>query len=195
MRKLILASSSPQRKALLQQIGFNPVCIAADIDETRHVDETAAEYVQRLAFEKCQVVADGNPDSVVVGSDTTISIDDLVLGKAENLDQALETLSRLSATQHSVLTGVTVSAHGEYKSIVCETRVEFGPLTTDEIRAYWNSGEPQGKAGCYAIQGLGAVFVKALHGSYSNVVGLPLHEVAVLLKHFGLQALPVSDAS
>lgn len=188
-RTLILASSSPQRRALLQQIGFDPLCIAADIDETHRADETAAEYVQRLSFQKCQVVAENHPDAVVVGSDTTISIDSLVLGKAESLDQAIDTLSRLAGKHHSVFTGVTVASRGEHKSMVCETQVEFGPLTHEEIRSYWDSGEPQGKAGCYAIQGRGAIFVKALHGSYSNVVGLPVHEVAVLLKHFGLPVL------
>ncbi len=194
-RALILASSSPQRKALLQQIGFDPECMPADIDETRHVGETAFDYVRRLSFEKCQVVADAYPDAVVIGSDTTISIDDLVLGKADSLEQAIETLSRLSGTEHSVLTGVTVSTGGKPKSVVCETRVEFGLLTDSEIRAYWNSGEAQGKAGCYAIQGIGATFVKAIHGSYSNVVGLPLHEVAVLLKHFGMPVLSGSDTA
>jgi len=139
--QLILASSSPQRKALLQQIGFDPHCIAADIDETRKHNESAADY------------------------------------------------ALLSDTQHSVLTGVTVASEGAHKSIVCETKVEFGPLTTDDIRAYWDSGEPQGKAGSYAIQGIGAVFVKGIHGSYSNVVGLPVHEVASLLQHFGMPVL------
>ena len=147
---LILASSSAQRRALLQQIGFDPLCIAADIDETPRVGETAAEYVQRLSLEKCQVVAAEHRDSVVVGSDTTISIGTRILGKAENIEQAIETLSLLSETQHSVFTGVTVSAGGKYKSKVCETQVEFGLLTKDDIRAYWNSGEPQGKAGSYA---------------------------------------------
>jgi len=187
--QLILASSSPQRKALLQQIGFDPHCIAADIDETRKHNESAADYVLRLSLEKCQAIAVLHPEAVVVGSDTTISIGDQVLGKAADLEQAIATLSLLSDTQHSVLTGVTVASEGAHKSIVCETKVEFGPLTTDDIRAYWDSGEPQGKAGSYAIQGIGAVFVKGIHGSYSNVVGLPVHEVASLLQHFGMPVL------
>ena len=191
--QLILASSSAQRKALLQQIGFNPVCIAADIDETRHAGESAAAYVERLSIEKCQTIAAAHPEAVVVGSDTTISIGDQVLGKAANIDQAIETLSLLAGTQHSVFTGVAVASGGEHKSIVCETKVEFGPLTIEDIRAYWDSGEPQGKAGSYAIQGIGAVFVRAIHGSYSNVVGLPVHEVAALLHHFGMPVLHRSN--
>lgn len=186
---LILASSSPQRRALLQQIGFDPLCIAADIDETRLPDEAAAEYVRRLSLEKCQVVADSHRDAVVVGSDTTISIGDQILGKPANLHDATETLLLLSDTQHSVFTGVTVALQGRYESIISETKVEFGVITTEEIRAYWESGEPQGKAGSYAIQGRGALFVRSIHGSYSNVVGLPLHEVAALLKRFGQIAL------
>lgn len=191
--QLILASSSPQRRALLQQIGLEPVCIAADIDESRLVNESASDYVQRLSVEKCQAVARANPDAIVVGSDTTISIADRVLGKALDLEQAIDTLSLLSDKQHSVFTGVTVASGAGHKSTVCETKVQFGVLTIDDIRAYWQTGEPQGKAGCYAIQGLGAVFVKAISGSYSNVVGLPLREVAMLLEQFGLPVLQSTD--
>jgi len=193
--QLILASSSPQRRALLQQIGLEPVCIAADIDEARLANESAPDYVRRLSLEKCQVVAKAYPDAVVVGSDTTISIADRVLGKASDLEQAIETLSLLSDTQHSVFTGVAVASGTRHKVTVCETKVQFGVLTIDDIRDYWQTGEPQGKAGCYAIQGLGAVFVKAINGSYSNVVGLPLREVAALLAQFGMSVPGASSLS
>lgn len=186
---VVLASSSPQRKALLQQIGINPLCVAADIDESWHSHESAAEYVQRLAREKCRVVQTEYPDAVVIAADTTISIADQVLGKAVDIAQALQTLSLLSDTQHSVFTGVSVASSAGQETQVCETLVDFRSLSDGEIRAYWNTGEPQGKAGCYAIQGLGAIFVKAIHGSYSNVVGLPLHKVAVLLKNVGVAVL------
>ncbi len=198
-QQLILASSSPQRKALLQQIGLDPLCLPADIDESIKKGETAADYVLRLSQEKSQVIAALHADAVVLGADTTIAIGDQILGKADNLQQAIETLSLLCNTTHSVFTGVTVARgfphsgssreSGNSKSMVCETTVEFGHYTTDDIRAYWKTGEPQGKAGSYAIQGLGAIFVKSIHGSYSNVVGLPLHESAELLKNFGVPVL------
>lgn len=186
---LVLASSSPQRKALLQQIGIEPVCVAADIDESRCDDESAADYVARLAREKCHAVLASYPEALVIGADTTISKGHQVLGKATDLEQAIDTLTLLSATQHSVLTGVCLANATAEKQLVCETMVEFGPVSADEIRAYWKSGEPQGKAGCYAIQGAGAMFVKSIHGSYSNVVGLPVHEVSTLLKGFGIKLL------
>ena len=100
-----------------------------------------------------------------------------------------ETLSLLSGTQHSVFTGVCIANASAQKQQVCETKVEFCPLSAAQIRSYWESGEPQGKAGCYAIQGLGSVFVKSIHGSYSNVVGLPVHEVSLLLRDFGIKVL------
>ena len=187
--QLVLASSSPQRKALLQQIGIEPLCIAADIDESRIDDESANEYVQRLAVEKCETVQLLYPGSVVLAADTTISVGRRVLGKAADFQEAKETLSLLSGTQHSVFTGVCVACASARKQLVCETIVEFGPLSAAEIRAYWETGEPQGKAGCYAIQGLGSIFVRAIRGSYSNVVGLPVREVSILLQQVGINVL------
>ena len=187
--QLVLASSSPQRKALLQQIGIEPLCIAADIDESRIDDESANEYVQRLAVEKCETVQLLYPGSVVLAADTTISVGRRVLGKAADFQEAKETLSLMSGTQHSVFTGVCVACASARKQLVCETIVEFGPLSAAEIRAYWETGEPQGKAGCYAIQGLGSIFVRAIRGSYSNVVGLPVREVSILLQQVGINVL------
>ncbi len=187
--QLVLASSSPQRKALLQQIGIEPLCIGADIDESRINDESANDYVQRLAVEKCEAVQLLYPDSVILAADTTISIGQRVLGKAADFQEAKETLSLLSGTQHSVFTGVCIAYASARKQLVCETIVEFGTLSAAEIKAYWETGEPQGKAGCYAIQGLGSIFVKAIRGSYSNVVGLPVREVSILLHHVGINVL------
>ena len=186
---VVLASASPQRKALLQQIGIDPLCVAADIDESHSDGESADDYVKRLAVGKCQSVQLLHPESVIIAADTTISVGRHVLGKAVDFQEAKEILSLLSGTQHSVFTGVCVANSSAQKQLVCETVVEFGPLSAAEIKAYWESGEPQGKAGCYAIQGLGSVFVKSISGSYSNVVGLPLHEVSVLLQHFGIEIL------
>ncbi len=188
-KTIVLASGSAQRKALLQQIGIDPLCVAADIDETRLSNESAQVYVQRLAVEKCQTILQQYPDAIVIGADTAIAAGDQVFGKAAGVDQALATLSRLSDSQHSVVTGVAVATGAETRDCVCETKVDFKPISGEEILAYWNTGEPQGKAGCYAIQGMGAIFVKSLHGSYTNVVGLPLYEMAELLRYFGLPVL------
>ena len=185
-KRIVLASASAQRKALLQQMGLDPICIPADIDETRRADECARTYVQRLAREKCQSVTGRNTDAVVLGADTVISVDGQIIGKAANVDEAIATLTLLSDRQHSVFTGVALGDGTQLRECVCETRVVFRALTRDEMLAYWHGGEPQGKAGCYAIQGKGAIFVKSLSGSYSNVVGLPVYEVAQQLSHFGV---------
>ena len=186
---VVLASASPQRKALLLQIGVEALCVPADIDESILDGESAQMYVQRLACEKCQVVAQSYPDAIVIAADTTISIGEKIIAKAESLEQGQEILSLLSGKQHSVLTGVAFFYCGALHQLVCETLVDFRQISADEIVAYWNSGEPQGKAGCYAIQGMGAIFIERIRGSYSNVVGLPLSEVAGQLTLFGYPLL------
>lgn len=188
--QLVLASSSVQRKALLQQIGLTPQCIAADIDETPLVNEAAVDYVQRLAREKCHAVlqAQAHP-AIVMGADTCIVINEKILGKPADKDEALQTLSLLSATEHRVMSGVAVSDGRQTREIICQTTVRFRAISSDEMLAYWHTGEPRGKAGSYAIQGLGAIFVESIHGSYSNVVGLPLQEVSQQLAAFGYPLL------
>ncbi len=188
-KNIVLASGSLQRKLLLQQIGLEPQCIPADIDETRHSGECAKTYVERLAREKCQLILSRHPEAIVIGADTSIAAGDEVFGKAENVEHAVAMLSTLSGAQHSVVTGVAVATTAELRSCVVETKVNFKVLSQAEILAYWGTGEPQGKAGCYAIQGLGAIFIKSLYGSYTNVVGLPLYEMAELLRHFGAPVL------
>jgi len=183
-RAVVLASASVQRKQLLLQIGIDAQCVPADIDESLLVDETAKTYVKRLAGEKCRVIAQRYPDAIVIAADTTISIKDRVLAKAANLQEAQEILSLLSGAQHTVYTGLAVFSAGAQHELVCQTTVKFRDIAPCEIVAYWNGGEPQGKAGCYAIQGRGAIFVDSIQGSYSNVVGLPLRETAALLAHF-----------
>jgi len=186
---VVLASASAQRKALLLQIGIEAHCEPADIDESILTGESAQTYVQRLAREKCQVVAQSYPDAIVIAADTTISIGEKIVAKAENFEQGQEILSLLSGTRHSVLTGVAFFFCGALHELVCETSVNFRPISAEEMVAYWKSGEPQGKAGCYAIQGMGAIFVERIQGSYSNVVGLPLCEVAGQLALFGYPLL------
>lgn len=192
MPALILASASPRRRELLQQIGVEFGCAPVDIDETPRADERPADYVARLALEKaraCQQRQGGG--SVFLGSDTTVTLDDHILGKPENEQDAVRMLMRLSGRRHQVMTAVALVQNGHEQVETVVTEVEFRPLDEALCRAYWRTGEPCDKAGAYGIQGMGAVFVERIEGSYSAVVGLPLMETARLLESF---AVPIWHA-
>jgi len=195
--KLILASQSPRRKTLLAQLGYTFKVQVSDIDESIAVDESPADYVLRLALEKAQKVFQTLPSlekksAVVLGSDTSVVINNITLGKPETLNDCIKTLSLLSDQQHQVLTAVAVISDRKIKTQLVTTNVFFKALTLAEIEAYWQTGEPQDKAGSYAIQGIAGQFIKAINGSYSAVVGLPLFETAELLTQFGLSTKPRS---
>jgi septum formation protein len=184
---LRLASASPRRRQLLDLIGVPHVVTPADIDETPRTDEAAGDYVMRLAREKAEAVWARHQDLPVLAADTTVVVDDEILGKPESAADAHAMLSKLSGRGHFVHTGIALrTAHGVEVDI-SSTDVEFAPLTDEMIRAYWDSGEPQGKAGAYAIQGLGAVFVREIAGSYTAVMGLPLFETAEMLRYAGIR--------
>jgi septum formation protein len=182
--RLILASASPRRQDLLVQIGVQFDVRAQDIDETPHPDEAPETYVQRMAAGKAAVALAAFPEAVILAADTTVVCDDLVLGKPVDEADAVAMLSRLSGREHQVLTAVCVSDRRQSQQALSRSTVNFRSITSDEARRYWHSGEPRGKAGAYAIQGLGAVFVAGLQGSYSGVMGLPLFETAELLAKF-----------
>ncbi len=184
MANLILASSSPRRRELLQQLGLYFDVVSPEINESIFRDETIANYVERLAQTKAHVVIEKNPDAVVIAADTSIAIDDCILGKPRSKQHAFEMWSMLSGRTHQVLSGVCVQSKNKKKSIVVSTEVEFQTLTLQDMEEYWRTGEPLGKAGAYAIQGCAARYIPRIVGSYSNVVGLPLHETAALLKAF-----------
>jgi len=189
--QLILASQSPRRKALLAQLGYSFKVQASDIDETLIRQESPKDYVLRLATEKAQKIFLSLPNiaqktAVVLGSDTSVVIDDVILGKPENLNDCINTLLSLSDRHHEVLTAIAVVSDNKIATQFVTTKVFFKALTLAEIEAYWITGEPQDKAGSYAIQGIAGQFVKMIHGSYSAVVGLPLYETAELLSQFGL---------
>lgn len=186
---LFLASTSPRRRELLAQIGLSFHVLKADIDESPRPGEAAADYVRRLACEKAAVGLAQAGEGVVIAADTSVVLDGAVLGKPASLEEALAMWARLSGREHSVLTGVAVASRERVEARVVATRVRFRALREPELRAYWASGEPCDKAGGYGIQGLGAVFVTGIDGSYSNVVGLPLAEAAVMLEGFGLRIL------
>jgi septum formation protein len=185
MPSIILASASPRRAELLQQIGLNFSVRPADIDETPARDETPEQYVERLAREKALAVAGSSPECLVLGSDTSVVLDGTILGKPTDPADARATLARLSGATHQVMTAVALATEGQCESVLVITEVCFRQLSTAEIEAYVASGEPMDKAGSYGIQGLGGIFVSELRGSYSAVVGLPLQETAALLAGAG----------
>ncbi len=182
---VVLASASPRRRELLAQLAVPVEVSPADIDERVLPAEAPSDYVRRLSREKALKVAAGFPDKLVIGADTTIADNEQILGKPESKAHAIEMLSAFAGRQHKVHTGVSVAQHNVVESCVVTTLVEFMSVTRGDIEHYVDSGEPFGKAGGYAIQGIGAVLVKKIEGSYSNVVGLPLAETAALLKRFG----------
>ncbi len=186
-----LASQSPRRRELLRQIGVSFETVLAPVDEAWEAGEAPADYVLRLAREKAAAgLAHAPGASLVLGADTAVVLQGRVLGKAEDEGQAREMLRALSGRTHEVMTAVALAGSwaGESLSI---SRVRFRPLSAWEIGAYCATGEPLGKAGGYAIQGLGAIFVEHLEGSYSGVMGLPLYETARLLEEAGYPVLNV----
>jgi septum formation protein len=197
MTPLYLASGSPRRRELLTQIGVPFSTLLVPIDENLLPEEPPRAYVERLARAKAQagLVALADPgDAVVLGADTAVVLDGRILGKPQDRDQAVATLSALSGREHQVLTAIALASTHKVAARVVSSRVRFRRLTPAEIEAYWATGEPRDKAGSYGIQGLAAVFVSQLQGSYSAVVGLPLCETAELLAEFAIpcwQPLPV----
>jgi septum formation protein len=192
--KLILASGSPRRKMLLEQIGIIPdKIIHPDIDETIAPLEKPIHFAKRLAYEKaCKALTGGK--GLVLAADTIVSMGNRILGKAENIEKARRFLELLSGRRHQVITAIALAKPtGQVSSRVVTTSVTFKRLTPDKIEPYIQSNEWQGKAGGYAIQGLAGRFVKRINGSYTNVVGLPLFEVANLLEGAGYTLMEVGD--
>ncbi|MBT2311785.1 Maf family protein [Pseudomonas fluorescens] len=189
MKPLYLASGSPRRRELLAQIGVSFTVVSADIDETPLDDETPSAYVERLARGKAEAgrrALAAGVDGCVLGADTAVVLDGRILGKPLDQADAMAMLLSLSGRDHEVLSAVAVLDGQRCESRVVRSRVSFCAITEQQALAYWNSGEPRDKAGGYGIQGLGAVFVAGLEGSYSAVVGLPLCETSELLGHFGI---------
>lgn len=186
--RLILASASPRRRELLAQIGLPCRVRCAAVDESRLPDETAADYVLRLALAKVRAVRSAWPDDLpVLGADTVVELDGDLLTKPAGREEGLAMLARLSGRAHRVYTGVALSVGNGEQVRLSSSTVWFRELTQAEREAYWDSGEPLGKAGGYAIQGRAAVFIRRLEGSYSGVMGLPLYETAELLRAAGIE--------
>ena len=186
---LYLCSRSPRRAELLAQVGVSYETLSVDVDESHRPGEPAFAYVVRLAREKSAAGLGrvGPKNAVVLGADTTVVVDGEIFAKPTGYDDALAQLSRLSGRSHEVLTAVAVHYRDSSSRVVCESRLSrsrvwFRKLSSDEMKAYWHTGEPADKAGSYAIQGLAAQYISRLEGSYSGVMGLPLFETIALVR-------------
>lgn len=186
--QLHLASSSPRRREILESLGLEFSVEAISVDESRHDNESAEQMVLRLAAAKAGAATAG-ATQLVIGSDTAVVLDSDVLGKPKGMDDAVAMLLKLSGRRHSVLTGVALRGPEGMRTALSSTDVFFREISRDEALAYWHSGEPLDKAGAYGIQGRGGAFVKALSGSYSGVVGLPVYETVQLLTAAGIDIL------
>ncbi len=189
---LILASASPRRRDLLASMGVEFSVHATNTDESRHDNEPAEDFVIRLARDKAkQAYADLGvlPNQVILSADTIVVQGNNVFGKPGDMDHAKRIWSALSANKHQVMTAVCLLHDGKFQIKLSVTDVEFGRIDEQQMQRYWETGEPADKAGAYAIQGFASAWVKQIHGSYSNVVGLPLREVNQLLAEYQLNWL------
>lgn len=172
--KLILASASPRRAEILTSVGWEFEKQAADIDESSFAGEKPADYVQRLAVGKARTIAENNVDAIVLGADTIVVINEKIIGKPQNLEEAAKMLKMLSGNWHEVLTGVAVVKTGETLVDFQRTRVKFSEMNEAEIEFLVQKGTPLDKAGAYAVQAQAALFIEKIEGDYWNVVGLPV---------------------
>lgn len=189
-KKIILASTSPRRKELLEMTGLKFQVEAPQADEKILPEETPKEYVERLALEKALSVAKNHPDDIVIGCDTVVILNGkTILGKPRDKKDARTILMMLGGKEHTVLSAVAAVWQGKNKKRVVsvETRVRMKQFEDWEVAWYLDSGEHMDKAGAYAIQGRGAIFVEGIVGSYTNVIGLPLMESVLLLRSFGIR--------
>ena len=198
--QIILASASPRRAELLDQIGIRYRVHAVDIDESMQPNESAEFMVQRLASEKSQVVLDqisksfqpnieSQTELPVLGADTLGVLNGELLVKPKSFEHAHSMLSSMSGNWHEILSAVALSYNGQTRVKLNRNRVLFRQISSEEIETYWQTGEPQDKAGAYAIQGLAAVFIERIEGSYSGIMGLPLFETSQLLEEFGINII------
>jgi len=191
--RLILASKSPRRRYLLEQVGLEFSVIPSGIDEDPISGSSPEAYVKKMAANKSKAVSEAHPDSWVIGADTIVLIDHTILGKPRSSDEARKMLKSLSGKTHQVITGYCICCEVRNRIISesIKTDVLFKDLTDDEIEWYIHTGEPFDKAGSYAIQGLGMLLVKRINGSYTNVVGLPVCEIVEFLLNEGVLKLAV----
>lgn len=189
--RVVLASQSPRRKMLLEQLGLHFVCKPAVVDETINIEADPARTCIKLAAMKAREVAEQEPEALIIAADTIVVLDNRILGKPRHQEEAFQMLSLLSGREHQVITGLCVlnTGNGSIDSAAVITRVRFRTILEKEIRAYIDSGEPLDKAGSYGVQGLGAVFVEHMEGCFYNVVGLPIYTLYLMLQKQGVHLL------
>ncbi len=183
--QLFLASASPRRYELLTQLGYGFERIKVDVEEQHQAHESPREYVQRLSKEKAMAgVEIATCHAPVIGADTIVVVDNAILEKPMDFSDSQRMLRLLSGRSHHVLTAITFATKGDIETRCIDTEVWFKTLSEQEIKEYWQSGEPQDKAGSYGIQGIGGKFIERIHGSYYAVMGLPLLETDIMAKRF-----------
>ena len=189
--QIVLASASPRRKQLLQQIGVACRVVVSDVDETPYENEVPGDFVLRMALEKARAVTDKYLP--VLAADTVVVHGGVMMGKPKDQSDAMAMLQRLQGACHEVMTSVAICWQGKEFFATSDTKVCFDRLSPEQCEAYWRTGEPKDKAGSYAIQGIGAMFITRIEGSYSGVMGLPLYETAQLLQQVGIASLLPAD--
>ena len=187
--QITLASASPRRRELLDQIQLSYSVHPVNIDESHIAGESAEQFVSRLAREKAQAGFKLYPQRPALGSDTIVISEQKILGKPENRQQGIAMLESLSGTTHQVMTAVAICSEKVERCLISCSEVEFAPLSAQQIEAYWETGEPLDKAGGYAVQGIAAQFIKNIKGSYSGIMGLPLYETTALLSLAGISVI------
>lgn len=187
--KIILASSSPRRKEILENANVKFDIIKSEIDEVILDNELPSQVVMRLAFEKCIDIATKHRESLVIGADTVVVLDDIILGKPKDIDEAIAMITQLSGKTHQVITGISLINLSANKKIIdyVVSNVKFKDLSAEDIKDYIQTNESLDKAGAYGIQGYGALLVEEIQGDYFNIVGLPISRLSDLLKqHFSI---------
>ncbi|MCF6807121.1 Maf family protein [Thiotrichales bacterium 19S9-12] len=187
---LYLASQSPRRFELLKQLNLDFRQFSVDVDETPRKEELPKEYVKRIIQLKSNnAKAHVSKDDIVLVADTTVVCDEVIMGKPKNYEDAKSMLLRLSGKTHEVFSGVGIVCNDYFEEALTISQVTFRAISESEIKAYWQLKEPYDKAGAYAIQGVGSIFIKSIYGSYSAIMGLDLYQVAKLLDKFGFNVL------
>lgn len=186
MKKIILASKSPRRRNVLEQIGLEFTVEVSDFDEASIKFKTPIEMVEKLSLEKAKIIAKRNPEAVIIGADTTVIYKNEIIGKPTSKADAVRILKLLSGNIHSVVTGFTVISGAKSITKHVTSQVKFKKLSAAEIKAYVATGEPMDKAGGYGIQDKAGVLIESVIGDYFNVVGLPIAVVSEVLKDFGV---------
>lgn len=188
MAKLVLASASPRRQGLMEMLGFNFTIVPSNINEEEYKDLNPIDMVKDLARAKAEEIAGLVEDTVVIGSDTIVVLDDKILGKPSDQSEAMAILKKLQNRKHSVLTGIAVwdTVSGKVLVDYDKTDVFMGSIKDEDILEYVKTDEPMDKAGAYGIQGIGGIFVEKIEGSYFTVMGLPIHKLVKMLKGFDI---------